>query len=71
MSLVPSNFESPPPVYLAFANKWLPFHPPLSLSRQALETCFMASGPRVCLWPAHPLKMQLQNSVFDLCGTSL
>lgn len=47
MSLVPSSFESLPPVYLAFANKWLPFHPPLSLSRQTLENCFMASGPRM------------------------
>lgn len=49
MSLVPSNFESLSPVYLAFANEWLPFRPPLLLSRQTLENCFMASGPRMCL----------------------
>lgn len=71
MSLVPSNFESLSPVYLAFANEWLPFRPPLLLSRQTLENCFMASGPRMCLWPARPLKVRLQNSVFDLCCTSL
>jgi len=66
MSLVPLDFASLPPVYLAFANKWLPFHPPLSLSRQTLENCFMASGPHMCLWPARPLKVRYRT-VFLTC----
>ena len=70
MSLVPSDFASLPPVYLAFANKWLPFRPPLSLSRQTLENCFMASGPHMFV-ASTPTESALQNSVFDLCCTFL
>lgn len=65
ISLVPSDFGSLPPVYLAFANKWLPFVHPLSFFRQTLENCFMlASGPRMCCGQHAPLKSAVRAQRF-------